>query len=162
MENKSISINYQILLSDELNHTQKKIVNSSLSALKSSYSPYSKFKVGASVLLNNGKIVSASNQENISFPSGLCAERIALFSSGSSYPSNKILSLAISTEYNFKSDDIIITPCGGCRQVMIEYEKKQGTKIEVLIRNFNKKILKFESVEDLIPFSFDVDLSKNL
>ena len=95
------------------------------SALKTAYAPYSGFFVGASVLLENGEIINGSNQENVAYPSGLCAERVALFYAGARYPDVKVKTIAVSVlSKNFEVTDVI-SPCGACRQVMAEYEEKQ-------------------------------------
>ena len=139
---------------NELQHDEIKLINNAKSALASAYSSYSGFSVGASVLLESGDIVNGSNQENVAYPSGLCAERVALFYTSSQYPNQKIKTIAISAfSENFEIKEYI-SPCGGCRQVMAEYEEKQAQPIRILLHSPNNKVLIANSVEDLLPFIF--------
>ncbi len=117
------------------------------------YAPYSNFKVGASVLLANKQVVSGSNQENSAYPSGLCAERVALFSTAVQYPHQKIAAIAIAAtkSYSFFLD---CAPCGACREVMMEYERKQQSPIAVLFQAAQGKYYLVASVKDLLPFNF--------
>lgn len=119
--------------------------------MKGAYAPYSDFKVGAAILLSNGKVITASNQENAAYPSGLCAERIAIFAAGSQYPGEKIDSIAITTE---KGDHDPAAPCGACRQSMIEYEVRQAQAIRLFMVSPTGRILVSESVENLLPMVF--------
>lgn len=113
------------------------------------YAPYSSFKVGAAVLLADGKMVGGSNQENRAFPSGLCAERVALFSASASFPEQKFEALAV-----FADTIDQISPCGSCRQVMLEYEEKQAKAIDLFLLNGKGKIRRFSTSSDLLPFGF--------
>jgi cytidine deaminase len=116
--------------------------------------------VGASVLLDNGEIVSGSNQENVAYPSGLCAERVAMFYAGARFPAAKIKSIAVSViSKNFKITDVI-SPCGACRQVMAEYEDKQSEPIKVVLHSPTDEVLIANTVEDLLPFMFKSPLLK--
>lgn len=122
-------------------------------ALGSAYAPYSKFKVGSSLLMENGSYIIGNNQENASFPNGICSERVALFSAKANYPDLIIKKIAITCS----TDDFIINepvaPCGMCRQVLLEYEEEQGFPIEVWL--FTKfKIFKFNQAKDLLPLFF--------
>lgn len=139
---------------DELSNDEQMLIKKAQSILKTSYSSYSGFSVGASVLLDNGITIEGSNQENVAYPSGLCAERVALFYTGAQYPNNTIKTIAISAlSKSFEIEDYI-SPCGACRQVMAEYEEKQSTKIKILLHSPNDKVLISNSVEDLLPFVF--------
>ena len=154
MIEKKINTTFLIADFDEISEEEKILINNAKKSLESAYSPYSGFSVGASVLLNNGKTVEGSNQENVAYPSGLCAERVALFYAGAKYPNIKINTIAVSIfSQNFKEEDVI-SPCGACRQVMAECEEKQKSKIRVLLHSPNGKVLISESVEDLLPFIF--------
>ena len=115
---------------------------------------YSNFKVGASLLLETGTVVCGNNQENAAYPSGLCAERIAFFSAGSNYPEQNIKQIAIVTQTNLKLNKTVM-PCGACRQVMIEYEQKQGQLIEILLRVNDGNIFVSNSVQNILPFAFE-------
>ena len=122
--------------------------------LESSYSPYSGFSVGAAIKLANGKIVFGSNQENIAYPSGLCAERVAIFSAGTNFPNEEITAIAITAKSLHGKVTSPVTPCGGCRQVMIEVESKQGHPITVIMVGESGEIWITKSVANLIPFYF--------
>ena len=141
----------------ELNEKDLSLCNSSEQALTSSYSPYSKFRVGTAIRLASGEIILGSNQENLAYPSGLCAERVALFSIGSNYPNAVIESMAITAQTDAFEILKPVTSCGGCLQVMAEFERKQSTPIEVIFYCLNGEILKVPSVQSLLPFSFVED-----
>ena len=124
--------------------------------LQKAYAPYSKFKVGASLLLENGLFLAGNNQENASFPCGICAERVVLFYAKANYPHLKIKKLAITTstdDFEIKSP---VAPCGMCRQVILEYELKQSSPIEIFLFD-TEKLLKFKQAKDLLPLHFSED-----
>lgn len=123
-------------------------------AAKKAYSPYSHFQVGAAILLNNGKIITGNNQENSAYPSGLCAERTAAFYASSQYPEVPFSRIAITSHCPTKQTTEPVTPCGGCRQTLIEYEQKFNQKIEIILSGDIGKVYVFKSVSDLLPFSF--------
>jgi cytidine deaminase len=139
---------------EELNEQDRALCNQSVEALQTSYSPYSKFKVGTAVLLDNGEIIIGSNQENVAYPSGLCAERVALFSIGVSRPGAIIKSMAVTAQTDLFEIKKPITSCGGCLQVMAEVEQKQGSAIEVLFYCLGGEILKVVGIKSLLPFVF--------
>lgn len=141
----------------ELNEQDQLLCNKAEQALASSYSPYSKFRVGTAIRLASGEIILGSNQENLAYPSGLCAERVALFSIGSNQPNAVIESMAITAQTDNFDITKPITSCGGCLQVMAEFERKQATPIEVIFYCLNGEILKVTSVKSLLPFSFVED-----
>ena len=122
---------------------------------KNAYAPYSKFRVGTALLLDNGKIVLGSNQENAAYPSGLCAERVAIFQAGSIYPKAKILKMAITAASDTNTTTSPIPPCGSCRQSIAEYEIKQETPIEIYFMGEIGAIYKSDSLKNLLPFMFD-------
>ncbi|MBX9808393.1 MAG: cytidine deaminase, partial [Flavobacteriaceae bacterium] len=122
---------------------------------KNAYAPYSKFRVGAALLLDNGKIVLGSNQENAAYPSGLCAERVAVFQAGSIYPGAKILKMAITAASDTNQTKAPIPPCGACRQSIAEYEIKQETPIEIYFMGEIGAVYKSDSLKNLLPFMFD-------
>jgi len=138
----------------ELNEQDQLLCNKAEQALASSYSPYSKFRVGTAIRLASGETILGSNQENLAYPSGLCAERVALFSIGSNQPNAIIESMAITAQTDNFNITKPITSCGGCLQVMAEFERKQATPIEVIFYCLNGEILKVPSVKSLLPFSF--------
>lgn len=122
--------------------------------LKNAYAPYSNFNVGAAVLLENGKIVTGNNQENAAYPSGLCAERVAIFYAGAQYPNVDVKTIAITV----KSKKVVIkeplSPCGGCRQVIAEYENKSGKAIRIIMSGEKGQIYVAKSIESLLPLMF--------
>jgi cytidine deaminase len=122
---------------------------------KKAYAPYSKFRVGTALLLDNGKIVLGSNQENAAYPSGLCAERVAVFQAGAIYPESKILKMAISAASDTNPTNTPIPPCGSCRQAIAEYEIKQESPIEIYFMGETGVVYKSDSLKNLLPFMFD-------
>ena len=122
---------------------------------KSAYAPYSKFRVGAAILLDNGKIVLGSNQENAAYPSGLCAERVAIFYAGANYPNVGFKKLFISASPEGQILDKPIPPCGSCRQSIAEYEIKQEMPIEIYFMGGTGEIYKSDSLKNLLPLLFD-------
>jgi len=122
---------------------------------KNAYAPYSKFRVGAAILLDNGKIVVGSNQENAAYPSGLCAERVAIFQAGAIYPEATILKIAITAASDENETDTPIPPCGACRQSIAEYEIRQFTPIEIFYMGETGQIHQSASIKNLLPFMFE-------
>jgi cytidine deaminase len=139
---------------EELDHADQLLCRRAEEAMKTSYSPYSNFRVGTAILLQDGEVVLGSNQENVAYPSGLCAERVALFSIGSSRPDAVIKRMAITAHTEAFAIDKPVTSCGGCLQVMAEYEQRQGSPIEVLFYCLGGAILKVHGVQSLLPFAF--------
>jgi len=126
-------------------------------ALSTSYSPYSKFKVGTAIQLADGEIVLGSNQENVAYPSGLCAERVALFAIGCAKPAAVIKTMAITAfteNFDIKNP---VTSCGACLQVMAEFEQKQKSPIAVIFYCLNGQIIKVNGIKSLLPFVFVED-----
>ena len=124
-------------------------------ATKKSYSPYSNFKVGAALLMEDDSVIIGNNQENAAYPSGMCAERVAIWKAGSNFPNKKVKKLAIAAISTNKTVDKPVGPCGACRQTLLEYEINQEEPIEVLFMGEIGKVVKAESVTSLLPFSFD-------
>lgn len=154
----TFSFKYQVFSSrDEMEREDVELIEAAKRARKNSYAPYSSFNVGAAVRLDDGTIVTGSNQENRAFPSGTCAERTALFAASSSWPDKAITSIAIVGGHKGSITESPVTPCGACRQVMVEMESKGGHKISVILAGENKA-LKFDSARDLLPFVFDAEL----
>lgn len=154
MITKKLEITYSEYSSaDELPQNDANLLNAAIEALNGSYAPYSNFNVGAAVLLDNGVIVKGANQENIAYPSGLCAERTALFSAHANYPQNNIVSIAITSSQNGLLLATPPFPCGACRQVMAQTQTRNGSPLKIIIGG-SDKILVFNSVESLLPFIF--------
>jgi cytidine deaminase len=124
-------------------------------AIAGSYAPYSHFHVGAAVLLANGKVVTGNNQENAAYPSGMCAERVAIWSAASQYPQERVLKIAITVHAEMKQVKTPVAPCGACRQTLLEYEVKQKEPIEIFFAGEIGKVVKAHSLKDLLPFAFD-------
>jgi len=155
MEKKSIQIAYKIFSNlSELSDLDQILLNHAVSAAKDAYAPYSNFPVGAVVRLYNGELVIGSNQENAAYPSGLCAERVAMFSASANHKDVTMKTLVIytSSQATLKKQ---ISPCGSCRQVMVEYEVKQKAPIRVLLMNASEEIWEFNSCKDFLPLAFD-------
>ena len=140
---------------DHLDEAQKMVVEAAVDAIQTSYSPYSKFAVGAALLLDDGSIIKGSNQENMAYPSGTCAERAALFTYGSKGLSSKIIKLAVFARFHGSESLAFGAPCGGCRQVMLEYELKQKLPFEVIFFHNNSYVLS-TSAKSLLPFHFQL------
>ncbi|GAA4080738.1 cytidine deaminase [Flavobacterium cheonanense] len=155
---KEININTTISVFNGINELPSEIqtlMNQAIETRKNAYAPYSKFRVGAAILLDNGKIVLGSNQENAAYPSGLCAERVAIFQAGAIYPNAKIVKLAITAASDTNPTLLPIPPCGACRQSIAEYEFKQDTPIEIYFMGESGEVYKSNSINNLLPLSFD-------
>ncbi|CAM3581884.1 cytidine deaminase [Flavobacterium saliperosum S13] len=155
---KNISITSTFLVyesSDELSAEVKSLMEQAIEIRKKAYAPYSKFRVGAAILLDNGKVVLGSNQENAAYPSGLCAERVAIFQAGAIYPDAKIVKIAISATADDKEMTEPIPPCGACRQSIAEYEFRQDLPIEIYFMAAVGKVYKSDSLKNLLPLMFD-------
>ena len=133
----------------------QQLMNSAIDARNNAYSPYSKFDVGAAVLLDNGKVISGSNQENASYPSGLCAERTAIYYAGATYPKAKMLKMALTASSQNQQTLKPIPPCGACRQAISEYEIKQDNPIEIYFMGVKGKVVKSKSLANLLPLVFE-------
>lgn len=138
-------------LSDDI----KDLMNSAIEARNKSYSPYSNFRVGAAILLENNEVVTGSNQENASYPSGLCAERTAIFYAGAQFPKTKMLKMALTASSQNQLTNQPIPPCGACRQSIAEYELKQNHPIEIYFMGAEGKVVKSNSISNLLPLVFE-------
>jgi len=154
-EVKIESILYVFDSIEEVDDDIQSLMKQALNARKKAYAPYSKFSVGAALLLENGEVITGSNQENASYPSGLCAERTAIYYAGSQYPDIKILKIAITAGSLIKTTNSPIPPCGACRQAIAEYEVKQETPIEIYFMGETGKVIKSNSLANLLPLVFD-------
>ena len=142
---------------DELSGADKAVVDAARAATANSYAVYSNFSVGAAVRMANGAVVSGSNQENAAYPSGLCAERTTLFWANSQYPKEPVEVLAIAARSAQGELEFPITPCGACRQVMLETEKRFGNKMKIILYGTRQCYVIDEGVRALMPLSFDSD-----
>lgn len=155
---KKITISADLEVYDaeaELPQDVQGLMKKAIEARENSYSPYSKFKVGAALQLENGEVITGSNQENASYPAGLCAERTAIFYAGAKFPGVKIQKLAISARSETHIVEIPTPPCGSCRQAIAEYEVKQEQPIEIFFMGEKGKVVKSQSISDLLPLIFD-------
>ena len=139
---------------DELSPTEQMLIEKAIKATENSYAPYSNFNVGAAVLLGDGTVIMGANQENAAFPSGLCAERTAMFHAGATYPDKAMVSLAIAGGVMGRLAKAPATPCGACRQVMAQYQLKGGRPMSVIMIG-DGQIWKFDRVDDILPLIFD-------
>ena len=144
----------------ELSPEEQSLIINAKNSFENAYAPYSGFLVGVSILLENGEVINGSNQENVAYPSGLCAERVALFYAGSQYPQIAIKTIAVSALSKTFDITDVVSPCGACRQVMAEYQQKQNSEIRILLHSPNDDVLIANSVEDLLPFMFTSPLLK--
>lgn len=155
---KKIEVSTTFSVYDSINDLPQEIHSLMLQAIeirKKAYAPYSRFRVGAALLLDNGKVVLGSNQENAAFPSGLCAERTALFHAGAVYPDARILKIAISAAADERAFTQATPPCGACRQAIAEYEFKQEFPVEIYFMGSDGEVLKSDSLKNLLPLTFD-------
>jgi len=163
MIRKNLSI--QIYELEDISHLpegEQHLVDLARQMTRKAYAPYSEFYVGAAVLLENNEIITGSNQENGAYPSGLCAERVAVFAASAMFPGVPMKTIAISAKSKRIVLDDPVSPCGACRQVLLEYEILQKKPIKILLSKDNGKILIIEKVHDLLPLSFSGnELKKN-
>lgn len=139
----------------ELSENDQSLMAKAVEARKKAYAPYSNFQVGAAVLMDNGQTVIGSNQENASYPSGLCAERVAVFQAGALYPNIPIKAVAISAASKNYRVDSPAAPCGNCRQSILEYETKQQRPIRLLMMGETGKVFQCDAIADILPLGFD-------
>ncbi len=155
MTNQEIHIVYQEYNSiEEMNPEDRELAAEAIKAMEGAYAPYSHFHVGAAVRMSNGQIVRGANQENAAFPSGLCAERTAMFAAGARYPDKDMLSIALAGGVMGRLGSQPATPCGACRQVMAQYQAKSGKPMSVIMISADK-VWKFEKVDDILPLIFN-------
>lgn len=154
-EIKSVLFDYNSLA--ELDEKHQELVKKAKEAAEKAYAPYSKFNVGAAVLLENGEIIQGNNQENAAYPSGLCAERVAIFYANSKYPNVSIKAIAVTarTVSGFIKEPI--PPCGSCLQVMLESENRSGEPIQVLLYG-QDKITIADSIIQFLPVNFNKEM----
>lgn len=158
---KKIKLSTSFIVFDdatELSENDKALFLEAKQACKNSYAPYSKFHVGAALLLENGEIIHGNNQENAAYPSGMCAERVAIWKASSLFPNVKIKKIFITATSETHVVKEPISPCGACRQTIAEYEVNQEEPIEVFFGGEEGKIIKAHSLSDLLPLGFDKSL----
>ncbi|RCW89911.1 cytidine deaminase [Winogradskyella arenosi] len=155
---KEVKLETILQVYTDINEVSKDIqalMQAAIEARENAYAPYSKFNVGAAILLDNGEIVIGNNQENACFPSGLCAERTAIYYAGAKFPKAKMLTMAITASSQNQLTDKPIPPCGACRQAIAEYEIKQDLPIEIYFMGAQGKVVKSHSLANLLPLLFE-------
>jgi len=155
---KKIKMESTLYLFDDLQELPKDVfilMQKAIKAREKAYAPYSNFNVGAAILLDNDEVITGSNQENASYPSGLCAERTAIYYAGSQFPEAKIIRMVITAGSKKHQTVKPIPPCGACRQAIAEYEIKQDTPIEIYFMGETGTIAKSNSLSNLLPLVFD-------
>jgi cytidine deaminase len=149
---KCIHIFLQVLRTEELSFGETTLRNAAVNAAGRAYAPYSGFQVGAAVLLENGLIIEGNNQENVAYPAGTCAERVALFAANAAYPDTAVQTIAISATKNGEIENSI-SLCGACRQVLLEAENRYKKPVKILLCGKQETIV-IKSVKDLLPLAF--------
>ena len=158
MNKKVLSVEWEVYdRKEDLPTSDAQLLDAAFEAVQHAYAPYSGFSVGAALQLEDGEVIKGNNQENAAYPSGLCAERIAFFWAGANYPGKKIKAVAITAFSQKVSTDHPITPCGACRQSMLEYEMNQGENITIIMQGSTGKIYRMEGVKNLLPLYFNED-----
>lgn len=153
---KELKISFESIRNyDSLDDTEKKLFDAAKKIRENAYAAYSHFHVGCAVLLENGEIITGSNQENAAYPSGLCAERTTIFWAAANFPNLKMKKLFVIGAPKDAISSTPIPPCGACRQSILEYEAKQNEGIEIYFASLDGEIFKTKSIRDLLPFSFD-------
>ena len=152
---KELKITYDFFENlTELSDEDQIYVQKAREVAKNAHAPYSKFYVGATLLLENGEIVLGSNQENIAFPSGLCAERVALFYAGANHPNVSVKKLIVVAKGDLIAKDAVLSPCGSCRQVMLESQSRQENNFPIYLIGQDDSVHIFNSIYDLMPMAF--------
>lgn len=142
----------------ELPEADHSLVEAAFNVMEGAYAPYSKFRVGASLLLDDGTVITGSNQENVAYPSGLCAERVALFYAGANHPNKAVDTLCIVAmgDGELVEMDTLLSPCGACRQVMVETEKRQNQSFRVILVSQNNVTIIADSAASFLPLAFGI------
>lgn len=156
MQSLILTTKIQVYGIDECPNDIKNLIDHAKAASLRAYAPYSTFRVGAAILLANNQIVTGSNQENAAYPSGLCAERTALFYANSTYPNDAVLAIAVVAHHGGDFTEEICTPCGSCRQVLVEVENRFDQKVKIVMCG-KEKVYVVDSIKDLLPLSFGKD-----
>ncbi len=156
VEKQKISFELTVYNSkEELLTDEESLMSYAVKAREDAYAPYSNFNVGAAILLENGEIVIGSNQENAAYPSGLCAERVAVFYAGAKYPGVAIKKIAVTAASENGKVETPVPPCGSCRQSLLEYENQQKEPIVLILMGENGKVMRCTSISDILPLAFN-------
>ncbi len=162
MQHKELKIVYKELTLAELSELQQKLIQQAIDATHQAYAPYSEFFVGCALQMETGEIISGSNQENTAYPSGLCAERTAIYHTGHTHPNGTIIQMAIAARSDKWDTKNPVVPCGACMQAMMEYERKQGTPIKLLLYGNAERIFELNGIQDLMPFQFELQVQTEM
>jgi cytidine deaminase len=149
MPNHSEVLSWRSLQATELVDSDQALISMARDAMGRAYAPYSRFPVGAALRLSNGQVIVGNNQENASYPNGLCAERVAMFAAAASHPDVAFESLAVVTR-----SDSLVSPCGICRQTMLEYTDRFGKSFKLIVAGAGNDVLVFEDASALLPLGF--------
>ena len=156
----SITITGVSLKKDQLSSSDAELLKQAEAASSNAYAPYSQFFVGAALKLVNGTVVIGANQENVAYPSGLCAERVALFTASSNHPNESVETMAVTAVTKKASFNEPLSPCGNCRQVIMEYQNKQNKPIRLILGGQGDTVWIFEDSSALLPFGFEAEYLK--
>ena len=155
MKKKNLTITFsEYSDGEQLPEGEELLIEKAVDAVATAYAPYSQFRVGAAVLLENGEVICGSNQENTAYPSGLCAERVAIFTAKAKYPELAITKIAVTAKTDNFDIHGPLTPCGACRQVIAETEKRQNSSIKILMKGEKGNVMTVDGIESLLPFMF--------
>ena len=154
MKQKIIETKISVFTFEELDASKQQLINKAKDQIQKAYAPYSEFHVGAAVELENEAVFAASNQENSAYPSGLCAERVAMFFANAQHPDVAVKAIAIAAYTNGKFLTNPVTPCGACRQVLLETEMRFEKDITILLYG-TEEIYQIENVRELLPLCFE-------
>lgn len=159
MKEINLTTKIRVYLLDECSEIEKKLIDAAKSATKNAYAIYSEFRVGAALLLENGEIITGNNQENAAYPSGICAERTAVFFANANHPDQKAMAIAVAAYHKGRFTKDVITPCGACRQVLLEVENRYKTPMKILMYS-DEGVYVVDSIKDLLPLSFGDEMLK--
>ncbi len=156
MRSKKISLEFEEYIDDKsLDAQSLQLLNEARAATKNAYAPYSNFCVAAAALLSNKKLITATNQENASFPAGICAERVLLSAIASQFPNLAVDAIAISYDNKNGESNYPISPCGICRQSLVEFERRYNHPIKIILAGKTGKVYIIKSAADLLPLAFN-------
>jgi len=160
MKKKVIKLEFDECKRNELTDIEDiNLIDKCYEHFENAYAPYSNFKVSAAILLENGEVITGTNQENAAYPSGLCAERVAMFYANSKYPNIAVKTIAVAAKYKGKIIGQAIPPCGACRQVLLESEIRFKKNIKIIFAGY-EDILISESIKNILPLNFDESFLK--
>ncbi|MBL4703603.1 MAG: cytidine deaminase [Flavobacteriales bacterium] len=153
-ETRQIEVEIYSSIAD-LEASDRALMERAIKISKQAYAPYSRFLVGAALVLESGEVVLGTNQENVAYPSGICAERTAFYYAGTHFPHDRIMAVAVTASSKDFKVDYPVSPCGSCRQAMYEYEAKQNEPIRVIMMGESGEVRIMNAIADLLPFTFN-------